>query len=340
MGISIQNLKITLHFSYILNIFMALSLFLLFVGLGVLVLGADALVKGASSLAKRLGISTLAIGLTVVAFGTSMPEMVVSLYAAWQGNAAIAIGNIVGSNIANLLLILGVSAAITTLTVKSTTVWKEIPFALLAMILVYTMGNDRLFDGVPFNVLTRTDGFSLISLFIIFLVYTYGLGKVKSAEPEEPVKIYSDWLSVLLSLVGILLLAGGGKVIVDNAVILARVLGMSDALIGLTIVAVGTSLPELATSVVAAMRRQSDIVIGNVIGSNIFNVFWILGLSSTVAPLPFTSATNVDVLVGIAATLFTFLALFVGKKHKFERWQGVLFVISYIAYLWYLIARG
>lgn len=313
---------------------------LLLVGLAVLVLGADWLVKGASSLAKRLGVSTLAIGLTVVAFGTSMPEMVVSLYAAWQGNADIAIGNIVGSNIANLLLILGISGSITALRVKSTTVWKEIPFALLAMVLVYTMGNDHVFDGVSFNALTRTDGFSLISLFIVFLVYTYGLGKIKSSEPDEPVKVYNTWLSLALSLGGVLLLAGGGKVIVDNAVLLAQMWGMSDALIGLTIVAVGTSLPELATSIVAAMRRQSDIVIGNVIGSNIFNVFWILGVSSLVAPLSFTPMTSVDVIVGIVATSATFLALFVGKKHTFERWQGLLFVFSYVAYLYYLIMRG
>lgn len=319
---------------------MVIPLLLLLVGLAILVLGADALVRGAASLAKRLGVSTLAIGLTVVAFGTSMPEMVVSLYAAWQGNAEIAIGNIVGSNIANLLLILGVAAVITPLTVKSTTVWKEIPFALLAMVLIYTMGNDRLFDNLPLNALTRTDGFSLISLFAVFLVYTYGLGKIKSSEPEEPIKLYPSWASILLSLGGILLLAGGGKLIVDNAVLLARVWGMSDALIGLTIVAVGTSLPELATSIVAAMRRQSDIVVGNVIGSNIFNVFWILGVSSLVAPLPFSASINTDVLVGVVVTLLAFLALFVGKKHHFERWQGWIFVIGYIAYLWFLIVRG
>ncbi len=320
---------------------MIIPIFLLIIGLLILILGAEALVRGASSLAKKLGISSLVIGLTVVAFGTSMPEMVVSLYSAWVGNTDIAIGNIVGSNIANLLLILGVSAIIFPLTVKSTTVWKEIPFALLAIILIFTMGNDVWLDKVDFNALTRTDGLSLLSLFVIFLVYTYGLGRQQNDdEAEEPVKMYPGAISALFCLVGIGALTGGGKLVVDNAVALAKIWGLSDSLIGLTIVAIGTSLPELATSVVAAIRRQSDIVVGNVIGSNIFNVFWILGVSSVVAPLPFTSTINIDVLVAIVATAAVFLALFVGSRNRFDRWQGVLFVGGYVVYLVYLIQRG
>lgn len=319
---------------------MIIPIILLIIGLAILILGAEALVRGASSLAKKLGLSSLVIGLTVVAFGTSMPELVVSTYSAWVGNTDIAIGNIVGSNIANLLLILGVSAIIFPLAVKSTTVWKEIPFALLAMVLVFTMGNDVWFDKVSFNALTRTDGLSLISLFVIFLVYTYGLGNQTNNAVEEEVKIYPGPVSVLFCLVGIGALAGGGKMVVDNAVVLAKMFGLSDALIGLTIVAIGTSLPELATSVVAALRKQSDIVVGNVIGSNIFNVFWILGVSSVVAPLPFTQAINIDVIVATVATALTFLALFVGSRNRFDRWQGVLFVLGYIGYLIYLIQRG
>lgn len=320
---------------------MIIPIFLLIIGLLILILGAEALVRGASSLAKKLGISSLVIGLTVVAFGTSMPEMVVSLYSAWVGNTDIAIGNIVGSNIANLLLILGVSAIIFPLTVKSTTVWKEIPFALLAIVLIFTMGNDVWLDKVDFNALTRTDGLSLLSLFVIFLVYTYGLGRLQDDDVnEESVKMYPSAVSVLFCLVGIAGLTGGGKLVVDNAVTLAKIWGLSDSLIGLTIVAIGTSLPELATSVVAAIRRQSDIVVGNVIGSNIFNVFWILGVSSIVAPLPFTPAINIDVLVAMSATAVVFLALFVGSRNRFDRWQGVLFAGSYVAYLAYLIQRG
>lgn len=319
---------------------MAIPILLLIVGLVILIFGAEALVRGASSLAKKLGISSLVIGLTVVAFGTSMPEMVVSLYSAWVGNTDIAVGNIVGSNIANLLLILGVSAIIFPLTVKSTTVWKEIPFALLAIVLIFTMGNDVWLDKVNFNALTRTDGLSLLALFVIFLVYTYGLGRQQGETEEEPVKMYPGAISALFCLVGVGALTGGGKLVVDNAVALAKIWGLSDSLIGLTIVAVGTSLPELATSVVAAIRRQSDIVVGNVIGSNIFNVFWILGVSSIVAPLPFTPAINIDVLVAMVATAVVFLALFVGSRNRFDRWQGVLFVGSYVAYLVYLIQRG
>lgn len=319
---------------------MIIPIFLLIIGLLILILGAEALVRGASSLAKKLGISSLVIGLTVVAFGTSMPEMVVSLYSSWVGNTEIAIGNIVGSNIANLLLILGVSAIIFPLTVKSTTVWKEIPFALLAIVLIFTMGNDVWLDKVDFNALTRTDGLSLLSLFVIFLVYTYGLGRQQGKTEEEPVKLYPGAISALFCLVGVAALTGGGKLVVDNAVSLAKIWGLSDSLIGLTIVAVGTSLPELATSVVAAIRRQSDIVVGNVIGSNIFNVFWILGVSSIVAPLPFTPAINIDVLVAMVATAVVFLALFVGSRNRFDRWQGVLFVGGYVVYIVYLIQRG
>lgn len=319
---------------------MVIPIFLLIIGLIILILGAEALVRGASSLAKKLGISSLVIGLTVVAFGTSMPEMVVSLYSSWVGNTDIAISNVVGSNIANLLLILGVSAIVFPLTVKSTTVWKEIPFALLAIALVFTMGNDMWLDKVSFNALTRTDGLSLLSLFIIFLVYTYGLGRQQGETAEEAVKMYPGAISVLFCLVGVGGLTGGGKLVVDNAVVLAKIWGLSDSLIGLTIVAVGTSLPELATSVVAAIRRQSDIVVGNVIGSNIFNVFWILGLSAVVSPLPFSTAINIDVLVAVVATAMIFLALFVGSRNRFDRWQGVLFTGGYVAYLVYLIMRG
>lgn len=319
---------------------MVIPILLLIVGLVILILGAEALVRGASSLAKKMGISSLVIGLTVVAFGTSMPEMVVSVYSAFTGNTDIAIGNVVGSNIANILLILGAAAIIYPISVKDTTAWREIPFALLAIILVFTMGNDGWLDKVNFNAITRTDGLSLLSLFFIFLVYTYGLGKQKGESGGEVVKQYPISTSALLCFLGIGALTSGGKLVVDNATILARLWGMSDSLIGLTIVAVGTSLPELATSVVAAIKKQSDIVVGNVIGSCIFNVFWILGVSSLVSPLPFSATIDSDVLVAIIATLITFMALFVGSRNRIDRWQGIVFVSSYVVYVLYLIHRG
>lgn len=317
---------------------MFLSIFLFIIGLIILILGAEALVKGASSLARKWGVAPIVVGLTVVAFGTSAPELIVNLLAASKGSADIAIGNIVGSNIANILLILGVAALVYPLTVKKNTVWKEIPFALLAMTLIFIMGNDALFDGVNYNAITRTDGLALIAIFIIFFYYVFGIAKAEGS--AEEIKTYPYGLSVLLVLAGLACLFFGGKILVDNAIILARLAGLSEALIGLTVVAVGTSLPELATSVVAAIHKQNDIAVGNIVGSNIFNVFWILGLTGTMLQMPFTVATNVDVLVGVAATVLLFAVMFVGNRHKLDRWQGGVFVVLYFIYIIYLINRG
>lgn len=317
---------------------MLISILLLLIGFVVLIVGAELLVRGASSLADKFGISHMVIGLTVVAFGTSAPELIVNIFSALKGSPDIAIGNVVGSNIANILLILGVCAVIKPLVVQKNTVWKEIPFALLGMILVYTMGNDMFFDNSNFNAITRTDGFSLIAVFVIFMYYVFGISKVKSG--GKKIKSYSLLLSVLFTVFGLVFLCVGGDVLVDNAIVLARLAGLSEAFIGLTIVAVGTSLPELATSIVAVIRNQDDIAIGNMIGSNIFNIFWILGLTSTMLQLPFNPSTNLDVIVAIVATLFLFFAMFVGKKHEFERWQGLFFVISYFSYIAYLVYRG
>jgi len=317
---------------------MILAIVLLIIGLAILILGAESLVRGSASLAKKMGISPIVIGLTIVAFGTSAPELIVNIYSALKGAADIAIGNIIGSNICNIFLILGICGCIRQLKIKSSTVWKEIPFALLAMVLVFTMGNDIFFDQTNFNALTRTDGFSLISLFAIFLFYTFSISKA-SGQPEK-VQAYSYPLSIIMTLSGLALLFFGGKVLVDNAVILAKLAGLSEILIGLTIVAVGTSLPELATSVIATIHGHDDIAIGNIVGSNIFNVFWILGLTATMLQLPFNPATNIDVGVGVIATLLLFLAMFIGHKHKFDRWQGATFLGLYAIYIFYLIQRG
>lgn len=314
-------------------------IFTLLIGLAILIAGAEALVRGATSLARRLGITPLVIGLTVVAFGTSTPELFVNIYSAFKGASDIAIGNIIGSNIANILLILGLSAMIIPLSVKKNTVWKEIPFALLAVVLVFLMGNDALFDRVPFNELTRTDGFSFIAIFIIFMYYIVSIAK-ESGNNDGAIKTHSIPVSLSFIVGGIAALVWGGKLLVDSAIDLARLAGMSDALIGLTIVAVGTSLPELATSIIAALHKEEDIAIGNIVGSNIFNVFWILGVTSLILPLPFNPRVNVDVGMSIFATLLLFLAMFVGKKHKLERWQGVMFVALYAVYIGYLIMRG
>lgn len=318
---------------------MILTIFFIILGLGILIVGGDTLVRGASSLAKKLGIAPIVIGLTIVAFGTSAPELIVNIFSVIKGTPDIAVGNVVGSNIANILLILGISAMIYPLSVGKGTVWKEIPLALLAMILILVMGNDLLLDNTYDSALTRTDGLSLIGFFIIFLYHTFGIAKVENNH-DTGVKTY-DWpMSISLVGGGLIALFFGGKLLVDNAVILARLAGLSELLIGTTIVAVGTSLPELVTSIIAALKRQDAIAIGNVVGSNIFNVFWILGLSATIAPLPLTAGMNFDILMAVIATLLLFAFMFIDSRRKIDRWQGALFLAVYIGYTVAVIVRG
>ncbi|MFH1890980.1 MAG: calcium/sodium antiporter [Candidatus Kuenenbacteria bacterium] len=319
---------------------MWLSYFLFIAGFVILIKGAGWLVDGASSVAKKFGISTLVIGLTVVSFGTSAPELIVNILASIKGSSDIAIGNILGSNIANILLILGVAAAIFPLTVKRGTVWKEIPLALLAVIVVALMANDILIEGSGWSGLTRIDGFMLLAFFLIFLYYAFETSKVSGSSGETKIKIHPLPASLGMIVGGLIGLTLGGKWVVDGAVAIAQTFNISEALIGLTIVAIGTSLPELATSAIAAYKRNADIAVGNVVGSNIFNMFWILGLSATIRPLPFSAALNTDVLVTMVATILLFMVMFIGKKHTLERWQGFLFVTLYFIYIAYLIYRG
>ena len=314
---------------------------LLLIGFVFLIKGAGFLVDGASSLAKKFNISNLVIGLTVVAFGTSAPELFLNLFASINGTTDIAIGNIVGSNIVNILFILGIAAIIYPLKVGRGTIWKEIPMSLMAALLLLIMANDSMVDGLGFNTLTRSDGIILITFFIIFLYYTFEIAKDQNNN-EEPIslKVYSGLASsglVALGLVGLVL---GGKWIVDSATIIAANLGLSDALIGLTIVAIGTSLPELATSAVAAFKKNTDIAVGNVVGSNIFNIFWILGISSVIKPLPFRPELNFDLWVVVAASALLFGWMFLGKRHTLERSQGVIFVLLYILYIAVIVIRG
>jgi len=312
---------------------------LFLIGLVLLIKGADLLVDGASSIAKKLKISAIVIGLTIVAFGTSMPELIVNIFASLGGNTDIAIGNILGSNIANVLLILGISAIIYPLTTKKNTVWKEIPLSLLAAIVLGVMANDMLIDGAGFSGLTRIDGIILIAFFIIFLYYTFGIAKISGEAPDTEVTQYGYLKSALYIVGGLAGLALGGKWIVDGAVKIAELFEVSQSLIGLTIVAVGTSLPELVTSAIAAYKKQPDIAIGNIVGSNIFNIFWILGVSAIIRPLPFSANSMVDILMTVFASLILFVIMFVGKRHMVERWQGALMVVVYIGYIGFLIVN-
>lgn len=313
---------------------------LFIVGFALLIKGADLLVDGSASVAKKLKIPAIVIGLTIVAFGTSAPELVVNIFAAAQGNTAIAIGNILGSNIANILLILGVSAMIFPLAVKKNTTWKEIPFSLLAALVVGVLANDMLIDETTSSALTRTDGLILISFFIIFVAYIVGVAKEGFFEQKTEIKEIGTGRSFFYILIGLAGLTLGGKWIVDGAVQIATVLGVSQSLIGLTIVAIGTSLPELATSAVAAYKKNPDIAVGNVVGSNIFNIFWVLGISSIIRPLPFQPAMNIDIGMVVLASLALFAFMFIGQKRLLERWQGALFVLAYVLYVVFLVVRG
>ena len=311
---------------------------LLILGFVLLIKGADFLVDGSASLAKKYNISNIVIGLTIVAFGTSTPELIVSLIASMNGNTEIAIGNVVGSNIVNIFFILGVSATIYPLATKSNTIWKEIPMSLLAALLLWVMANDQLIDGANSSMLSRIDGIVFLAFFIIFIYYTVGIAKSDTDDsPEIEIQNITPDKSFLFIVLGLAGLIIGGKWIVDGAVALAKNLGLSESLIGLTIVAVGTSLPELAASAVAAYKKQTDIAIGNVVGSNIFNIFLILGISSLIKPLPFTSGSNIDVMVACLASIVLFVLLFVGKKHIIQKWQGLLMILIYLVYVGYLV---
>ncbi len=320
---------------------MYIAIGLLLLGLIILLIGGDIFVKGSSSIAKRFGVSPIVIGLTVVAFGTSAPELVINLFSAVSGASDIAFGNILGSNISNVLLVLGIAALIRPLAVKRGTTWKEIPFSVLVVFVLFLLTNDVMFGNNGQNVLTRGDGLVLVSYFLIFIYYTYGLTKVEGE--KEDVETYKLSTSAIFILGGIISLTLGGKLMVDNAVILAKLAGLSELLIGLTITAVGTSLPELVTSAIAAYRGHVDIAIGNVVGSNIFNVLWVLGLTPIVAPMHVSMEINTDIAVaGLAATLL-FLFMFVGGKrgrHVLQRWQGAFFILLYIGYTAFVLFRG
>ncbi len=317
----------------------ATTYLLFIVGFVFLIKGADFLVEGASAIARRFNVSDLVIGLTVVAFGTSTPELFVNIVASARGNTDIAIGNVLGSNICNVFLILGVSAVIYPLSVSKGTVWKEIPFSLLAVVVLGLMANDRLIDGAGYSLLTRIDGLVLLAFFVIFLYYSFGIAKaIEGMDEHVPVKSAGFTISLLLVVVGLIGLTLGGKWIVDGAVALAKSFGMSESLVGLTIVAIGTSLPELATSAMAAYKKNVEIAVGNVVGSNIFNIFFVLGISATVKPLPFEAKSNWDIGVVIVSGLLLFLSMFTGKKRSLDRWEGIGFLILYGAYVTFLIA--
>lgn len=309
------------------------STLLLVVGFIFLIKGADWLVEGASALANRLGVSPFMIGLTVVAFGTSAPELVVNLISSWQGQTDLAIGNILGSNMANTLLILGAAALLSPLVISRQTVKREIPFSILATLVVLIVANDVLIDQFSFNIISRIDGLVMLILFIAFMYVSFS-GTRGAIEEDIKPNGKSITEAHIYSLVGLAGLILGGKLVVDSAVDIARFFNFSEAFIGLTIVAVGTSLPELAATAVAAYRKQNDIAIGNVIGSNIFNLLWVLGLSAVIRPLPFSDTNNAVLITLIAVTLLLIFALKWNARHRIERTHGLIFILLYIVFIY------
>ena len=308
-------------------------------GLLLILWGANALTDGAASVAKRFNISNLVIGLTIVAFGTSAPEFVISFLSSFNGNAGLAIGNVVGSNIFNTLMIVGCTAIVAPIPVGKGTLAKEIPLCVLSALMLFVCANDILLDGAGSNVISRTDGLILLGFFAIFMGYTFAIAKSGNGEDEGEIRSFPMWKSVLFILLGLGALIGGGQLFVNGASVIARSLGVSESIIGLTLVAGGTSLPELATSVSAALKKNPGIAIGNVIGSNLFNAFAVLGASATISDLPLGGITNFDFATLIVASVLLWIAGFFMGKRVITRVEGIYLVACYVAYTTYLIMQ-
>lgn len=300
-----------------------MSYFLLILGIIFLIKSSDYLVAGASSLALKLKVSTLIIGLTVVSFGTSMPELLVNIIASLKNYGSVAFGNVIGSNMANILLILGITALITEVKVRHSTTWREIPFSFLASVVLFVFCSASFLDNIEVNSLLRTEGIILILFFLIFLYYVFELAKhkrVMKTDSDIGDKVVDSNFKIFsLLLVGIIGLYFGGQLTVDNAVIIAQKIGLSEFFISATIIAFGTSLPELITSIQAARKNDIDLAVGNVVGSNIFNIFWILGVTSIIKPIPFSDYLIIDLSLLMLATFLLFLFIFSGKKHHLQK---------------------
>ena len=318
-----------------------LNMIFLLGGLVLILFGANWLTDGASSIAKRFSIPPIVIGLTIVAFGTSTPELAVSVSSALQGSADMAIGNVVGSNIFNVLLIVGCTALVTPIAVSEGTLKVEIPMSILASVVLFILASDIFLDGASYNILTRSDGLILLAFFILFLSYTFYVAKKSgsNAMDEQSSEIYIMPLtkSILLILGGLVGLIYGGKIFVEGASHIAKNLGVSESVIGLTLVAGGTSLPELATSVVASLKKNPEIAIGNVIGSNLFNIFFVLGCSASITPLYITGISSIDLWVLVISSILLFVVSLCFGKRLIKRSEGVVFILLYVGYISYLI---
>ena len=316
-------------------------------GLILILLGANGLTDGAASVAKRLRIPSIVIGLTIVAFGTSAPELTVSVSSALKGSADIAIGNVVGSNIFNTLMIVGCTALFAPIVITRNTLKKEIPLCILSSVVLLVCANDVFLDKAPENILNRVDGLLLLCFFAIFMGYTFAIASKPSStggqkehpvpEEENEIKLLPWWKSVLYIIGGLAALIYGGQLFVNGATGIARNLGVSESIIGLTLVAGGTSLPELATSIVAALKKNPEIAIGNVIGSNLFNIFFVLGCSASITPLHLSGITNFDLLTLVGSCILLWLFGLFFAKRTITRIEGSIMILCYVAYTVVLI---
>lgn len=308
------------------------NIILIIAGLVLLQQGASLFVKGSSGLARKFNVSELAIGLTIVSFGTSSPELVVNSIGSYNSNYDIVFGNIIGSNNFNLFIILGIIGIIAPMKVQSSTAWKEVPFSFFAILILFLLANDQIFFHKDKSYLSRGDSLIMIAAFGLFLFYVFK--QLKSDPILNTTKTSNDKniriaLFIIFGLAGLVL---GGKLVLDNAVKLATAFGMSEKMIGLTIVAAGTSLPELATSVIAAIKKNNDIAVGNIIGSNIFNILFILPVSSFINPLRYNPGFNKDLALLTGGTLVLFLAMYTGKRMQIDRWEAFVLLIAYVVY--------
>lgn len=314
------------------------SFLLVFVGFVALIVGANWLVDGAASLAKKYKVSDLVIGLTIVAFGTSAPELVVNSVASVNGYSDIILGNIIGSNNFNLFIILGMAGLIMPIKVQSSTVRKEIPISLIVAVLLLFMLNDFKFSGITTG--SRMEGGILLVLFCLFLLFVFRQMKkdpaIPAQEPHHVKTTFTIWREILTGFAGLLV---GGQLVVVHSVNIADALGVSEKIIGLTIVAAGTSLPELVTSVVAASKKNSDIAIGNIVGSNIFNILLIFSISSLINPITYNSKFNTDLLILVGGTVLLLLFMLTGKRNVLDRWEAGLMLGFYLLYTTYLVVQ-
>ncbi len=318
---------------------LTIATLLIIIGFVMLIKGADFLVNGASSLAKRYNVSDIAIGLTVVAMGTSAPELVVNIISGSGGHNDVVFGNIIGSNIFNLFLILGVSSVIYPLTVQKNALWKEVPYSLLATVVLFILVNDALLWSGSENSATVTDGLILLAMFGGFLFYVFrNMQRTGDLGGDmEEIEMYGSVKTTLMIVFGIGGLAFGGQLIVDNSILIATKMGISEKVIGLTILAAGTSLPELATTAVAAFHKKSDLAVGNIVGSNIFNILLVLGATAVFhGPLAFDVDLNVDIVIVMIGTFMLFIFMFTLQKYKLDRAEGALYLVGFVAYIVFL----